>query len=305
MTLIAISLSSCLKDKTYLDFPNAGNIVNMPLSGVANFGADAVTADTAVIKFAVDYATANANPALTVTLAVDTTLVAKYNAANTAITYFVLPASAYVFTGTKVSIAAGAQYAFTTITINKYLLDPSKSYMLPVVIKDAQGVAISANQSIHYYHVIGNDFAGAYTWDYRRYNNGTGPGTNPNGSPAIPSLGQGGPTSAGTSLGQAGQIVPVSPTEFQMITGYNGEKVAYDVTFTKSVDASGVAHYSNWNVTFPAAELAKWTTDGITNSTPPKFTIPPPATGSDPKIFEMNYVSGAASPRYIDDTYHK
>jgi hypothetical protein len=248
MSLIAITLSSCLKDKTYLDFPNAGNIVNFPLSGLANFSADAVLADTAVIKFAVDYATSSPNKALTVTLAVDTTIVAKYNAANPGGTqYLVLPASAYSFTGTKVSIAAGAQYAFTTININKYLLDPTKSYMLPVKIADASGVAISANQSIHYFHVIGNDFAGSYSHTFTR-------------TPA-----------GGNFTGQAATFLPDSPTQIEVAGGYYTGTVRYVVSYTET-GAGASATYSNFTISINADDVTNiLNANGISVTSAPKI----------------------------------
>ena len=304
MTVIAISLSSCLKDKSYVNFASGSNVVNFPQSGLDFFGNDAILSDTTVVQFAVDYATANPNPAISATVAVDPTLITSYEATNSAITYELMPTSAYTLSATTVSIPAGQQYSFITLTVYKNTLDPSKSYMLPIKIASATAGTISANQSVHYFHVIGNDFAGAYTWDYRRYNNGTGPGNNPDGTPAIPSLNQGGATSSGTTLGQAGKILPISPTEFEMTTGYNGQMVMYDVTFTRSVSGSTVS-YSNWAVTFNAANIALWTNAGIALKTPPTFTLPPPATNASPKFFEMNYVAGGASPRYIDDTYHQ
>ncbi|HTE01048.1 MAG TPA: DUF1735 domain-containing protein [Mucilaginibacter sp.] len=294
-TILAISLSSCLKDeKHYVDFANAGNIVNMPQSGLTNFGSDAITApDTVVTEFAVDYATAKANGALSVTLAVDPTYMDKYNAANPAIAYEIIPANAYVL-NTKVDIAAGAQYAFTTLTVYRNLLDPSKSYMLPVVIKDAGGIPISGNMNVHYYHIIGNDFAGAYTWDYRRWSNGTGPGTGT--PPEDPDI---------TGLGRAGTINPVSPTEFQMLTGYNTNQVLYDVKFTRTVTGTTI-NYSDWVVTMdPETVAAIWTAGLVQLRQAPIFVTPPPATGTDPKIFHMQFVAGSAGSRWIEDTYHK
>ncbi|MDB5152812.1 MAG: hypothetical protein JWR54_1563 [Mucilaginibacter sp.] len=300
-TILAISLTSCLKDNShYVDFANAGNIVNMPLSGLSNFSKDALTADHDTVQFAVSYATANANKALTVTIGVDTTYIAKYEATNSAIQYLAMPSSVYKISTTTVSIAAGAQYTFVTLIVDKTLVDPAKSYMLPIVIKDAQGVPISSNMNVHYYHVIGNDFAGAYTYDYRRWQNGVGPGAG-----IIPSQSSAGVAVDITSLGQNTTIYPVTPTEFQMVTNYNGQGVNYDVTFTRTVTGSTI-NYTNWKVTFLTGDIAKWTSAGITNFVPPAFTIPPPATNSDPKKFELNFASGGAAPgRYIDDTYTK
>jgi hypothetical protein len=256
VTFIAISMSSCLKDNRYINFAGAGNILNMPMSGLANFSSDAITAaDTVVTTFAVDYATTNANPAITVTLYVDTALVAQYNAANPGVTYLVMPANAYVLTPT-VSIAAGAQYAYHTVTVYKNLLDPAKSYMLPVAIKGGGNVPVSANLGVHYYHVIGNDFAGSYEHFYTRWSNGDSTTTASNPRSDL------GPT----------VITPVSPTEITVTTGYYTAP-HYDITFTKTISSAGVATYSNWKITFLAADVASSTQWGanITVVDGPKF----------------------------------
>jgi hypothetical protein len=295
-TLLAIGLSSCLKDTRYLNFAGAGNIVNFPLSGLPNFGGDAVTSDTAVIKFGVDYATANPNPALTVTLGVDTTLVAKFNAANPGIVYNVLPASAYVFTATTVNIPAGAQFAYSTITINKYLLDPAKSYMLPVVIKSAAGVPISANFSTHYYHVIGNDFAGAYRYNFERFN----------GTDSTASLN-------GLSFnGGSAIFVPVSPTEVQVYTAYASPPplLRYDLTFVKNSDGT----YSNFQLSFVPGDVAAALAGGITITQGPVFltvtpnsnTLAGPYTYAQAlKLFRFQFTKHTGSYGYIVDTYIK
>jgi hypothetical protein len=308
-TMLAISLSSCLKDSRYLDFASAGNIVNMPLSGLSNFGLDAVTSDTAVIKFGVDYATANPNGALTVTLGVDTTIVAAFNATvpTGGIIYNVLPSSAYVFTATSVAIPAGAQFAYSTITINKYLLDPAKSYMLPVVIKSANGVAISSNFSTHYFHVIGNDFAGTYRWAFERWS-GTTDTTN---TAAFYGA------SFSLTSGNTAVLVPVSPTEFQVFTGYDGgTAIRYDVTFTET-GAGASAVYTNFSVSLVAAdEAAVNTASGITFPQAPVFvsptgqiltaTLPGPYTFAQAqKLFHFQYEAMTSAVRYIIDNYQK
>jgi hypothetical protein len=304
LSAAALSLSSCLKDSRYVDLTKVGTIVEFPFGGQVFFGSPyeaLAPADTIVTQFAVNVASPTVPTTATpITFEVDNpATVAAYNAKYTTVTYLVMPANAYVFTQTSVTVAAGRRDTAMTLTIYGNLLDPSKSYMLPITIKTAGGLNISGNQNTMYYHIIGNDFAGAYTWDYRRWQNGTGPGAG-----QIPSQGQGIPPDI-TGLGQAGSISAISPTEFQMLTGYNNTGVMYDVTFDRSVDGSGVVHYTNWNVIFNAANLALWTNAGITNHVPPAFTVPPPATSADPKFFELNYVSGGASARYIDDTYHK
>jgi hypothetical protein len=304
-TATMLLFSSCLKDSRFFDPESVtSNLAELPLSGLQFFPQDAITqAGVDTITFAVGVTAANPpTTPTTVVIAVDNTLIASYNAANPSITYLPVPAASYKLPATSITIPAGVNFITTTVIVDRTALDPAGSYMLPIKIVSAGGLPISANYGIHYYHIIGNDFAGSYIWEYRRYQNGTGPGAG-----KIPSLGQGTPPDITNAAGSTTTLSPVSPTEFVMQTGYNGQGVQYDVTFTRTVSGSTIT-YTNWKVTFPAAEIAKWTNAGIINVVPPSFTIPPPANNSSPKIFELNYISmGAAagsSPRYIDDTYH-
>ena len=299
LSAAALSLSSCLKDSRFVDLTKVGTIVEFPFGGQVFFGSsEAITATpdtdakgTIVTKFAVNIASPTVpTTATTVTFTVDDpAIVTAYNAAHTAITYLPMPANAYVFTQTSITIPGGRRDTAMTVTFYKALLDPSKSYMLPIAIKSAGGLNISGNQGIEYFHFIGNDFAGVDVWDYYRYNGFTTappPGTTPSG---------------GTALGQVGHLNPVSPTEFQMITGYNGQAVRYDVTFTRTV-TGGVVSYSNWVVQFvPADVTGLWGPLGITLAQPPVFQVLDPAH----KTFTLQYVGfNGVADRYIIDSYH-
>lgn len=295
LTVVTISLAGCLKDNPNVDFSKIVPTINLPYSGLAYFSSDAVTdaGDTITKTFTINLASDYPLKTDTkVTVGVDNTVIPTYDAAYPAVNFIAMPAGAYVFPQTTVTIKAGTRLATLSVTFYKHVLDPSQSYLLPIKILSADQV-ISANFSIHYYHFIGNDFAGSYKYDYRRWQNGTGAG-----APNITSLGQL-PPADGTTLS------PVTPTEFKMITDYNGQKVQYDVTFTRTVTSPGVVTYTNWAVKFLPEDLAKWAPAGISNIQAPAFTVPPPANNSAPKVFELNYISGGAFPRYIDDTYTK
>ncbi|MFB9841262.1 DUF1735 domain-containing protein [Mucilaginibacter ginsenosidivorans] len=236
LAMTALSLSSCLKDPRYVDFSKAGNVVNMPFSGQAYFGGDAITeapADdengTIVRQFSVNVATANPPTTDTkVTLAVDFSLVDSYNALGGAVHYEPMPSEAYSFTTTEVTVPSGKQYAVTSVTFYKNLLDPSKSYMLPIKIASTTGgYTISGNLGVHYYHFIGNDFAGAYLWDYTR----------------IPA--------AGNFVGETTTLFPVTPTQFEMNSGYFTQTIRYEVTFTKNSDGT----YSDFAVDLNADDI--------------------------------------------------
>ena len=257
-----LTMSSCLKDPRYVDFSKGGTIVDFPLGGLAHFGDDAITeaADstgTIVRQFTVNVASPNPiSTPTTVTLAVDTTIVAAYNSTQSAVNYLVMPAAAYSFTTTTVTIPGGKLAVVTSVTFHKNLLDPSKSYMLPIkIVSTTGGYKISDNMKVHYYHFIGNDFAGNYEHFYTRWSNGdstTTPSTNHQDQ---------GPTI----------FNPVSPTEFTVQTGYYTTP-NYDVTFTKTGNGP-TATYSNWAITFLAADVAPGTqwANNITVTDPPQF----------------------------------
>lgn len=298
-----LSFSSCLKDDSRYFDPESvqSNVAELPLSGLQYFPQDAVTvAGIDTITFAVGVTSANPpTKATTITLAVDNTIITTYNTANTAIAYQPVPTTSYKLPSTTITIPAGKNSTLATVIIDRTALDPASSYMLPLKIASAGGLTISGNYGVHYYHIIGNDFAGAYTYNYRRFQNGTGPGAG-----AIPSLGQGSAPDITNAPNTIVQLAPVSPTEFVATTNYNGQGVQYHITFSRSA-SGGTVSYTNWKVSFPSDEIAKWTGAGIANLVAPAFTIPPPAKSTDPKIFELNYISGGAFPRYIDDTYTK
>jgi hypothetical protein len=297
---VLLGFSSCLKDSRFVDFAAVGTTVEIPLSGKSQINALTEATDVITRQFAVNVASPKPlSKDLTVTLGFDAAALAAYNASQSAVVFEPMPTDAYSLDKATVVIPAGTRTQIVTLTIQKTKLDPSKSYLLPISITDAQGETINGNYHTKYYSAIGNDFAGVYFYEYRRFQNGTGPGAG-----AIPSRGEGSAPDITNAAGSETVITPVTGTEFKMETGYNGQHVQYDVRFTRTVSGSTVT-YSNWTIRFLPDDLQKWTDAGIENKVAPKFTLPPPATNADPKFFELNYVSGGASGRYIDDTYKK
>jgi hypothetical protein len=263
-----LSLSSCLKDNRYVDFSNTGTIVNFNLGGLAYFSQDAITETpdsdangTIVRQFAVNIGSSTPPKTATViTLAVDSSLVAPYNAANTAVQYTTVPSNAYVFTNTTVTIPAGQTTAIVSITFYKNKLNSATSYMLPVRIAKAP-YTISANMGIHYFHFIGNVFAGAYTHYYSRWET---PDTTTT------------PSSNRVLIGTIGSttLSPVTPNEFTVQTNYYTQP-NYDVTFTIT-GTGATATYSNFAVKFLPGDIAagsQWA-ENITVATSPKLTLP-------------------------------
>jgi len=302
----ALSLSSCLKDSRYVNFAQSQPIVNFPLGGLQNFGADAIVESPdangdIVRQFAVDIASPSIPTTATqVTLAIDNSLVDKYNSTETAVTYLPLPSADYSFTATSVTIPAGKRYATVSITFHKNLIDPTASFMLPIKIVSGTGAMVSGNYGIHYYHFIGNDFAGAYTQNFQRYNAGDSTSAALNGA---------------SFTGQPATILPVTPTEFQVATGYAGGVYIYDVTFTKT-GTGPTATYSDFNVSFTDASVAAGTAGGISLTQSPVFFDPvthKPATATlagpytlaeAKKIFHFQYKAHTSADRYLIDTFY-
>ncbi len=281
-------LSSCLKDDRYVDFGASKPIAELPISGLTNFSKDAFTeaGDTIVRQFAVNIASPSIPTTDTkVTLAVDNSVIAAYAKIDNSVSYVAMPANAFVFTDVSVTIAKGTRTKIVSVTIYKNKLDPSLSYMLPIVIKDASGTTISGNFGIHYYHVIGNHFAGVYKWDYLRYNNSSGTGT---------------PTT--DSKGQSATLSPVTPTQFEVASGYLG--LRYEVTFTQN---AGV--YSNFAVAINADDAAALADGSLAGA---KISISSPAeiVSVDPIaqkfIFKFKvHNNDNGSDRSLQDTYYK
>jgi hypothetical protein len=288
-----LSLSSCLKDNRYVDFSKGTPIVEFNLGGLAYFGPDAITeaSDTVVKQFAVSIAsTTLPTTATTIQLAVDNSIVTTYNTANTAINYLTFPTDAYVFNNTTVTIPAGQRVAIVSVTFYKSKFDQTLSYMLPIKIVSASGGTslVSANMGIHYYHFIGNVFAGAYLWDFTR-------------TPA-----------AGNFVGDPATLSPVTPTQFETVSGYYTQKERYEVTF--AITGSGpTATYSNFQVTLNSDDVDNiFTPAGISVTASPAIITP----GYDPTkqytyaeaitLFDFQYsVLGSSGARINEDRFYK
>jgi len=250
-----LTLSSCLKDSRYVNFNTGGVIVNFPLGGLNYFGQDAITETpdtdangTIVRQFSVDIAEINAPTSpTTVTLAIDNTIITSYNALGGAVTYLPMPSGSFVFNSpTTVTIPAGQHSAIVSVTFYKNLLDPSKSYMLPIKIASASTGSISGNFGIHYYHFIGNDFAGGYEAFFDRW---AVPDSTNAAAKDHNHVDDGGTT-----------FYPSSPTEFTVTTGYYTQP-PYTVDFVKTGSGAS-ATYSNFTVDFTADVIANYFTPG-------------------------------------------
>lgn len=301
--LAAVTLSSCLKDKPNTDFSSIGTVVELPYAGLQYFGNDAITdaGPTITKSFGVNIASKDPlSTATNYTVAVDYTLMTAYNAANSAVVYEQMPTGSYTISKTSGTIAAGKRLDSITVTFDKSLLDPSKSYMLPIKLASASNGILSGNFNAHYYHFIGNDFAGTYKEKFQRWN------ATDSTSVALNSLSYDFSSNATTTF------VPQSPTDVQFTTGYATGIFTYDLTFTKNSDGT----YSNFSISFTSSSITSAAGSSVTVASNPVFLVPggsPTATLAGPytydqavKLFHFQFVANSGTaPRYIVDTYKK
>lgn len=289
-----MGMTSCLKQNDMNIDPEdtSGRIVTLQFlkeggttinSGLNYFANAALTypashtSDTAIYNVALAGGTA-LDRDLTVTVDVDPSKVLDYYYKDS-IAYELMPDSLYEFLGTSATIPAGSAIAQLKLVFFPSKMDPSKSYMLPVVVKDAGGQTISGNYGTIYYHVIGNPIAGSYLWDFYRYNNQDGTGS---------------PTTTWTD--EPTVFAPVNPTSIKVPTGYYTTP-NYLITFKNN---NGVL--SDFKAVIAPDEIEeKFTKDGITVVSGPTITVSP-----DLKTFTVKYVvfNGAAY-RNLTDIYRR
>ncbi|AMR31063.1 hypothetical protein A0256_06305 [Mucilaginibacter sp. PAMC 26640] len=225
--LAMVSFSSCLKDKNFVDFAAVGTTIDIPLGGLSGVSSLTENKDTIVRQFAVNVSSPKPlTTDLTVSLGVDQANIDAYNKLQTAVVYEAFPAGSYVMDKTSVVIPANTRTQIITVTFYKNKLDPAKSYLLPIAIKDAQGQVISGNFGIKYYNAIGNDFAGPYDHAFTR-------------TPAAGNYGFG--------EGHTAVFIPNTPRQFEVAGGYFTGTIRYRVSFTKTGTGAG-ATYSQFSI---------------------------------------------------------
>lgn len=286
-----VLLSSCIKN--YRDgetnFSDLKPVVLIPEGGLAALGAQSLnflpTDESDVYNFRVNYAATNVAPAdQKITIAIDPDALAAFNA-NSDVKYVMFPDSIYSFTTTEVTVKAGQSYSdVVALTVYPNKVDASKNYMLPISIKSASGnTIISSNFGTVYPHFIGNPIAGAYTWDWERWDAAD--------STSVPLSGL-------SFTGQPTVFLPDNPTQVEVATGYyTGPR--YIITFDNN---GGVL--TNIKVEFNQADIdaATAASGGAVHFGP--ITV----LKADPvkKIFQFQYTAmSGTNPRYIVDTYYK
>lgn len=99
---------------------------------------------------------------ITITAGVDDAARVAFNQTHTT-QYEALPDSLYKFVADSAVVAAGARSNNIPILIYSGKADLRRNYMLPIAIKDAQGINISSTSGIIYLNQIGSPISGRYT----------------------------------------------------------------------------------------------------------------------------------------------
>jgi hypothetical protein len=296
--LVCLSLASCLKAVNtnvngenlttsflQLEYVKDSGQTNIN-SGLQYFAGSTLLfpPDDAVdtINFQVTYnGPVKAGSDITVTLAPDWAAI-NDNFNNDGITYEKMPDSLYKVVTPTVVVKAGTRVAYAKIAVYPSKIDPTKSYMAPIA-PSATGVVSSGNFGHIYFHTIGNPMAGAYTWDFYRYNALTNP-TFPAGY------------NGGSFFGASISMLPVNPTNIHVPTGYYVQP-NYLITFKNT---GGVL--TNFSAQIDPGELpGAFTANGISMIQQPVITVTP-----DYKKVTINYVvfNGSAY-RNCTDIYTK
>src|SRR5438552_12566921 len=158
--LTGIFFTSCVKDRNVgPDFSSTQPMLELK-TPQSNFAGQAYFAKAVIgnlpdtVQFYANLAAANAaDRDIAVTIGVDQSRMDDYNAdpAN-ALKYELLPDSDYVFLKTQGTIVKGQHIDSFQVSFLKDKMDPTKNYMLPVAITDGDGVEISQNQGVIFFH---------------------------------------------------------------------------------------------------------------------------------------------------------
>ena len=180
--IVMMGFTSCLKDKnspTNLSGTSSPAFIEIPGGGLGNFSGSALnvsgTADTLVFYVNLAYKETFTKD-ITVNLDYDAAALAAYNTGYIN-QYAKFPDSIFSFTQKQVVIKAGQRVAPVNLIVFPGKIDPTKNYMLPISVKDAQGTLISGNFGTIYYHLIGNPIAGSYNYVGTRMNYTTAVGS--------------------------------------------------------------------------------------------------------------------------------
>jgi hypothetical protein len=288
---MAAGMTSCVKNRNSLntDFSGLQPLVELRTppgnrAGLLNFAAATLNfaGDPDTTLFYVNLASVEPlNKDLTVNVDIDPAAITAYNAVPGNVQFEQFPDSTYSFTEKQLTITAGQHVAPVHVVFFPSKIDPTHSYMLPLSIKDAQGINISANFGTIYLHVIGNPLAGTYNWDFYRWNS---PDTTTPGS-----------LSGLSFKGGSTQFLPDNPTTIEVTSGYFIEP-RYVLSFDDP--GTGLSGLTNFKVHLNPDDVAVMTANGVTVTNGPNILIADPVN----RHFKFQYTT---TSRYIIDEYYQ
>jgi hypothetical protein len=171
--LCMISLSSCLKNKNEQpDFSATTPVVEIPVGSPVGDGS-VNSLSTSLIQqdapsnyfYYINYAASSTKPTdIKVTLSIDPTALAAYNAAHTDAPLTIVPSNAFSMS-TTITIPANERRVQVPVKFVSTALDPAIGYGLPVTITDASGEVISKKfASVVIKVAVRNRYDGKYSF---------------------------------------------------------------------------------------------------------------------------------------------
>jgi len=168
----SLFMTGCFKDSVHNDANTTAvvAIYHGGVSNIANAPLSLATPDSLVFYMNAGIASQyTANRDVVLSINVNDAARIAYNESHD-IQYEALPDSLYKFTDDSITLTAGTRSVNFPILIYSGKADLTKNYMLPVAIKDAQGLNISADSGVIYLSQIGSPIAGRYTVSGTRTN---------------------------------------------------------------------------------------------------------------------------------------
>ena len=289
-----VALAGCYKTVTtgslnngvVLAYPNT-TVYNSATSGVNFFNNAVLTfsladvSDTLLVSANIPVAQAND---LAVTIGTDQSAYTAFTKTDTSgINYTFMPSAYYSIVNTTATIPAGQTQVLFKVVFYPSLFSDS-SYLLPVSITDASGMAINKTISTVYFHIVGNPLGGAYTWNYNRWN-----GDDTTGAPVSGSF----------AAGKA-SFAPDNPTTVEMQSGYgaqNGFNCRYVLSFTNTGGTLG-----NFQVALNSTDVTNSLgANGITVVSNPVILLADPVAKHFIFFFQVN--NGTADRSFTDEYY--
>lgn len=165
-------MTGCFKDSVHND-ANTSAVVAIyhgGVSNIANAPLSLATPDSLVFYMNAGIASQYvANKDVVLSIAVNDAARVAFNQTHD-VQYDALPDSLYKLTDDSITLTAGTRSVNFPILIYSGKADLTKNYMLPVAIKDAQSLNISADSGVIYLSQIGSPVAGRYVVSGTRTN---------------------------------------------------------------------------------------------------------------------------------------